>query len=245
MIVGCSWGAGEWSNLQIRHGGLAQYLQESGHDVINLSVGGSSNYASLLRLKLFFDSHTNMYLKQPLGSKDKILFFQTEWHRDYLNDILGIHRHISNLPNDLEQVDVQTVCNLYYRLSELAQQYSVEIYLIGGCSDTIWLDKFEQEYPGLHIACQSMTNLCINDKHRIDSDNVFLGGITAPVAEYMRLHNNAAQTTKKILHLAHQYQVRHQLWKNHKQWFWPDGVHANRQAHLKLFQWLQNNSMID
>lgn len=243
IIVGCSWGAGEYGlDHDTTHGGLCQYIRESGRGAINLSVGGSSNYSSMLRLDLFFNSHVNRYLKHPLGPKDKIFFFQTEWHRDYRYDNPGVQQQ-PPLPKDPANIDTWTICNLYYRLSELVQENGVPIYLIGGCADTIWLDEFEQEYPGLQIACQSMTNLCINDEHRVATP--FLGGMSPSMADTMRQHFDKSKSISQILDMINQSQMRYQTWEQHKKWFWPDGAHANRHAHLKLFNWLGETGLID
>ena len=87
VIAGDSWGCGEWLRGDLRknvatdivHGGLAQYLTEDGHTVVNLSQGGASN--------TFIDSAISKHLEseslRDRENPDKIIVFQTTYTRDY------------------------------------------------------------------------------------------------------------------------------------------------------------------
>lgn len=239
LITGDSWGCGEWQKKDncwnLSHGGLGQYLEENNRPTINLSILGSSNQASIDRLKLFFDSGANRHLKNPLtpGTSDKIFFFQTQWCRD-----LGSKEN--NFPFD-ENIYHRYLSQTYYQLSKIYERYGIPIYIIGGASDTIWLEKFSLEYTGLTIACQSFTNLCINNTHIISSP--YIGGIDEKAAEILKKNNPLMIST--IETLIDESMSRFMLWRNHPEWFFPDGAHANRDGHKKLFKYLITNGFIN
>ena len=164
VIVGDSWGKGAWKNtdasLLLIHGGLGQFLLESGSRVVNLSRGGGRNYESVSRLDSF--------LYEPNGFRsqvEKIIVFQTEWQRDWEDNVYEYQKFNYNY----EIIKQRALARFYYKLSAISQDVNLPIHVIGGASDTIWLDKFEQEYPGVKIVCQSFTNLLINNIHRIDN----------------------------------------------------------------------------
>jgi hypothetical protein len=236
IITGDSWGCGEWSNGRLlQHRGVGQYLKEHGHDVINLSEGGSSNFASYSRLLRFFDSGISEYLPKITH----VLFFQTEWIRDYRlrSDVHTINLDQSqwNLPVFDQNLKSETISKFQYRLSELAQKYDFQVGLIGGCADTIWLDKFEQEYPGLKVLCQSMTNLCVNNDHRVDYP---VSGITVKEFEYMKKNLKSIDSLSELVNNLEASIARSTVWKNNPYYFWPDGGHANRYGHKKLFDFI-------
>jgi len=231
LIVGDSWGCGEWDNMNITHNGLAQYIREDGTNVINLSLGGSSNWEIYERLQLFFDSGTYYHLNESI---DLILIFQTEWHRD-LN-----HQKITCAKNHVAENAI--VCWLY-RLSEIATKNNVQIGLIGGCSDTILFDNFNKEHPGLFVACQSFTNLCINNDSQI-VDPTFLirpDEYLIPILKDLYLKHS---TVENFINDIDKGEIRNKLWRDHPEYFWPDGVHPNRLGHKKLFNFLKNSGII-
>ena len=75
LITGCSYGCGEWqhnSPMQ-QHRGLAQYLEEAGHTVTNVSRGGSHNAICIERIT---DIHQDF---------DCVIFMMTAVSRDLAN----------------------------------------------------------------------------------------------------------------------------------------------------------------
>ena len=169
LIAGDSWSAGEWQGnhtMSVLHNGLAQYLSDDGHLTINLGQPGGWNGLSIDRLKNFLK--LNSYLVDKITH---IFVFQTEWIRD-IEPTRCTMFSISN-DNDFDS-DYQTLKNrlisrFYYSLSNIGKEYNKKIFVIGGASDTIWLTDFSKVYPHVEILCQSLTNLLINNNHRVET----------------------------------------------------------------------------
>jgi len=130
----------------------------------------------------------------------------------------------------------------YYRLSDLAQTLNLRIGLIGGHSDSIFIDKFESEYPGLFVACQSLVNFCINDSHRIEQPTFQLEW-PHKIFESLKkaCKNNAA--LEYLLLQEDLSKKRIQTLGNHPNWF-PDRIHAGRLGHKKLYQLLKDQKYV-
>lgn len=232
IIAGDSWGCGEWGesdntgpNIQfgiVTHTGLEQYLQDDGHNVINVSYGGSSNIDVCNQLNT---SLNTLSCVGKLSEINRIFVFQTEWHRGY-RYTLPADRVI-----DIDYIHM-VMSDYYYRLSDLALKYNVRIGLIGGCADVLWLDAFEKEYPGVFIACQSMINLCLNDNHRT-SNPLFDLQNDLPLTEKMK-SNNIKNTEFLLTQLTDTAKRRDDMQLCTK-FFEPDFVHANQFGHQKLF----------
>jgi hypothetical protein len=236
IIAGDSWGCGEVGVLDdtgpfvqfgtVTHPGLEQYLQDDGYKVINLSVGGSSNTDVCNQLNNCLNTLNSV---GKVSDIDSIFVFQTEWHRCYrrtlpLNSVIDID-YIRRI-----------ISEYYYRLSGLALKYNVRIGLIGGCSDVLWLDEFEKEYPGVFIACQSMINLCLNNNHRIENPLLDLLP-DLDIVDNMKANN--FKNTEFLLAQLTETSERTYNMSQCPQFFAPDFVHANRFAHQKLFDILR------
>jgi hypothetical protein len=237
IVTGDSWACGEWDDHIVKHYGLVQYLRDYGKSTISLGVGGSSNYQAFLRLEQFLNSGINDYLVEQI---ELILFFQTDWSRDYQNRFsyendtnCPIQYRFKNYNTDLAQI---TISQWQYCLVNLANKFKIKIGLIGGCSDTMWLDQFEKEYPGLFIACQSMTNLCINKDHRV-SDPV-QGFYHQDLISVIKPYINNLEIMDFLSKEIEKSESRLELWKKNPNLFWPDGTHGNRLAHKLLFDHL-------
>jgi len=161
LIAGDSWGAGEWCSkpLNVTHNGLSRYICESGHTTVNLSRPSGSNLESSTRIVDFLLCNHDLILsREKLTS---ILIFQTEWDRDYL---LNQKERVERF--DYPYIKDRYISMFYNRLSDISIRYNTPVYIIGACSDAIWLDKFESEYPGVSVICQSLVNLLLNNDHR-------------------------------------------------------------------------------
>ena len=212
LIVGDSWGCGCWTEEQsVYHRGLEQLLHDDGHKVINLSQGGCDLKTITRRLDdhlMLLKDRPPLWFTEPVT---KILVLQTEWHR-----------HLSTAKEkDTEQIEI---ASFYGTLSHISKKYNLPIYVIGGCSDTVWLDEFENYYPGVTVVCQSFTNLLVNDNHRIDNP-VF--SVRFP---------KELLNTEDAINLAMQGEKREQIWKDNPEWMWPDGSHPNHLGHKKLYE---------
>lgn len=221
FIVGDSWGCGCWTEEQtVYHRGLEQLLHDDGYKVINLSQGGCDLKTMTSRL----DDHL-MLLKYrpPLWFTEpvtKILVMQTEWHR-----------HLSTI-NEKDADEQVEIASFYGTLSYLSKKYNLPINVIGGCSDTVWLDDFENYYPGVTVVCQSVTNLLVNDDHRTDE----------PVYS-VRYPKNFITNYQRMIE-AELSQKREHVWRENPQWFFPDGCHPNQLAHEKLYSHLKKENVI-
>jgi hypothetical protein len=158
LVTGDSWSVGEHQNTRmspiLNTNGLAECLSRAGHSVVNIGVNGSSNSLTADNLKFFLDK--NRHIKFS-----KIFVFQTEFSRCL--------QTAEQINSDLKSLQNQYISQFYLNLSTIGQQFNCHIYLIGGCSDTLWLENFDQEYSNVSIACQSLTNLLLTGDHRIDS----------------------------------------------------------------------------
>jgi hypothetical protein len=238
LITGDSWACGEWDGQgdhrsNISHGGLAHYLRQHGHTVINLGKGGGSNLESASRVTDF--------LAEENGFADQVdcaIVFQTEWHRDAVNPWnLG---EFALVDYDYTLFRDRLIARFYYNLSATAQQAQTKIYLVGGCSDTVWMDQFEQVYPGVQVACQSWVNLMINNNHRIDQPCFSrFGPETEPLIAYAKskMNSDNIHALLEDLTLA---ESRNSQWSQlaDQDLLCVDRTHPNRQAHKILFDFL-------
>ncbi len=254
IITGDSWGVGEWQGTgEIFHNGIAQYFVEDGVDVINLSQGGASNKIVAEHLKHFLKA--NKHQKSAA-----IIIFQTEWTRDgsiemaqvlfeefsllprntpVYDEFLNIDS--SDTPNRFIAAQNKVMSSYYYRLSAISQNYNIPVYVIGGASDTIWLDKFNKEYPGVSILCQSVTNLIMNNNHRIDSPVYSVYGARHETDIALIKKEASAEEFSSVLDAVVRGMDRYDLWRNNREWFYPDGQHPNRKGHKILYDFVKDN----
>lgn len=236
VIAGDSWGCGEWTvtghgSYHVSHKGLEDYLRKDNYDVINMSLMASSNWEIYERLFWFFNSNITNYLTKKIKT---VLVFQTEWIRD-----LNIPKSTCVDANNGQRA----VSCWYYRLSEIAVNNNVKIGLIGGCSDSEYFDNFEKEYPGLYIACQSVTNLCVNNDHRVDNPTFFARPAN-DLLKKMETHYKKYSSIETLAQDLDHAVARLQTWTDNPDWFYPCGAHANRYAHKKLYEFLIKRKVI-
>lgn len=235
IISGCSWSVGEWDvdhlddekTPVLQHGGLGQYIEESGKEVLNLGIPGGSNLAAAKRVQTWLE-------RNPDVTVDKIFMFQTEYDRDHrmiFEDDFTNVTHANTIPN----IWVARYC---YRLVDIAKLANCTVYIIGGVADADWFDNFEQDYPGVKIACQSLTNLLINGNHRVDTPVLsWYNKYSPPLIKRIRSHLDAVETAKLLNDIDRGFE-RENLVFQHPEYFWPDGNHPNRAAHKVLYEFL-------
>jgi hypothetical protein len=239
IITGDSWSCGEWQEMTIVHKGLQQYLIDNKFSTINLGKGGDSNLGSYTRLSSFLQSGILDYTEKITH----VLYFQTGWERDYQCNItrdLIFPKKIKSI-SEINDLITQTICQWQYRLSDLAQKYKFKFGLIGGCNDTIYLDNFSKEYPGLEVLCQSMTNLCVNGQHRIDRP---IYSTCPNWIDLIKQELNDMTEINQLLNEMCRIESRYDEWKNNPKYFWPDGGHANRVGHKKLFDFILDSGFL-
>ena len=241
LIAGDSWACGEWrdnhfdSSLKdiILHGGLSQYLRESGHLVTNLGRGGGSNLDSYTQLANFLTNNPDFQSQVTC-----IIVFQTSWDRDlkYMNNIELIENFNQGYVYGRERL----ISRFYHKLMIISSDFDVPVYVIGGLTDTLWMDQFSKEYPGVSIVCRRLTNLLLNSNPYIDRPvySVFLHHQVDTLEKIKKLIN---QSDISILLTDMQDGLdRLKLLKSNKHFFWPDGYHPNRLSHQILFNYLND-----
>ena len=233
IITGDSWGCGEWEHTEFdyrpSHPGLEYYIKNQGKKVLNMSLPSASNglVKNTLEILLRTIRQNSECFSEPVES---ILIFKTEWSRDF--DLDSIR------PGD----EMIHICKWYYSLSELAQEYNVRIGIIGGLADTLNIDKFEVEYPGLFVACQSLTNLLIHNDPVL-KEPVYTVDFDEKLLQYIKSINDDT-SLDYFLSIVSNGLERYKIFKKHKNWFWPDGVHPNRHGHKKLYDYLVSKNIL-
>lgn len=244
LISGDSWSVGEWHpckhpTSEITHGGLSQYLHEEGQIVVNVGQGGSSNRESYLRIRNFF--FNNHHLRSYPNKQ--VIVFKSEWTRDFAY-MDPEDKDFYDQPMTLRD---RINSRFYYDLSALAQEWDVTIKIIGGCSDTLLFDDFQNAYPGLEIICQSMVNLLVNNCATIENP-VFSVFSTDPRAmDFLKLlkkHTTDVQAMEILLDEIDRGHQRSDIFGERKDLFYPDGTHPNREAHKILYDFLKRNNSI-
>jgi len=243
IIAGDSWGCGEWPQRysgpdEILHGGLAWYLRDAGKKVINLSQGGFSNQDILRSIHKFFNSGTHFYLTETVQD---IFVFQSEWYRDFSPATYHTDFDTTSIDPVDNSMHLRYLSKFYYGLSDIAKKYAISVKLIGGVEDTLWLDQFQQEYPGVKIVCQSFTNLCVNNDHRVNKENF---SISSKAADFLKNRTDDPAVISLIESLIDNTLARQQIWDASPEYFFPDGKHANQKSHKKLFDFLVQTEMI-
>ena len=238
IIAGDSWGVGEFSGEgesrlgsdKVSHSGLQHYFEEHNQTILNLSKPGGNNTESFLRCANFIEN--NSQLQNQIKS---IIVFQTEWVRDLMDSW-----HLEEcLEYSLEDLKSRWISRLYMRFSELSQKYNIPVYIIGGCSDTLWLDNMHIEYPGVQIVCQSLTNLLVNGDHRIEQP-ILVSCQYHLLEKIVLLKKNKISNSDKLLLIDELTASEHRIkiWRSQRYWFYPDGIHPNREGYKKLFEHL-------
>lgn len=237
LVVGDSWGCGEWDKdcTHNPHRGLEQYLTEDGHQVTNLSNQGISNHDIYQRIETYFR-------RNPQHDIDAVFVFQTEWTRDYKHSSGWDNALQANDWNEIktaEDLGMRWISRFYRNLSEISAKVGCKVYVIGGASDALWLDNIEDHYPGCIVVCQSMTNLIINGDHRI-STPVFSWYEQKAAELVQQLKAKLSQQElSNLLTLIDQGYQREILLRETPKYFYPDGIHPNRQGIRMLYDFLK------
>ena len=226
IVGGDSWASGEWVDHQLTHGGLTEYLIDHGYRVINLSCPGGSNSQAVSAIHNFLKFNPKIEILT-------VILFQTEWSR---TEIIAtdINSGYLNLKN-------KVISRFYYDCTTLNTIFNIPIQIVGGCSDTIWIDYFSNEYPGVSIVCQSFTNLILNNDHRI-SHPIYSCLNYVPLVEKLKAQIDHRDLELLLDDIENGTQ-RFELWKQHEKSYWPDYRHPNRHAHKILFDFLKEQNI--
>lgn len=239
LIAGDSWGCGEWDvNCDYNtHKGLQQFLEDDGHQVFNVSHQGLGNHEIYLNIKAFLD-------RSFISQIDLVIVFQSEYNRDY--KFSGAWQNYLSA-EDWENIKEANsaahrwLSRFYRNLSDISLSTNIPIKIIGGHADAIWLDDFENLYPGCTIACQSMTNLILANNHRIqDPVFSFYEKRTEPLVKKLKSLLGPDQIGD-LLDLINNGIRREMLLRSNPEYFFPDGIHPNRKGYQILYDFLKDS----
>lgn len=221
-VVGDSWAAGEWpdpgwgSEWEPMHKGLQQYLVDNNHEVVDCARPGWSN------LNILNDIQKN-HLKE-LQSCDYVLWIQTDPLRDFKTEQLWWP---TQTVDDVYKRQNKHLKNFYTQLNDLG----LTVHLIGGLCKI--QTKGIKKYKNIRIAVPSIVELLTGKKQwDIYYQNYY---------QYLTPKNS----TKEVVD--HAYLQDRVFWDimADKKWFYPDGVHPNREGHKVLYEYLKNNVLFE
>ena len=214
LIVGDSWGCGEWGldphskKYTVLHKGLEQYLIDFGCTVTNLSVGGCSNDSIFRTLK-----------EQIQFSYDVIIWFQTDPLRN-LRPYLENLEIFKKEKDDFILVHDELLDLTYKKFNSL----NTPIYCLGG---TTRLDlDLMKKYSNLHPVIPSIAE--------------FFGDVQVRIWPSSWVQEFASKYEKIFTESLLNYLYSECNINLSVKWFYPDGGHPNRAAHEKIFECLKN-----
>lgn len=157
LIVGDSYGEGEWIHKKNTHRGLEKYLLEHGCYVKNLSQSGFSNNDSI-----------DTMCTQKLSEFDYIFWFTTDPLRDYRtkdidsdgNRLLTIDKNKSIVAYTVEEIKQEiyrTMDLALARANNIASTCTTGVHTIGGCYAPD--PKLIEKYNNVHIGCENFNSL--------------------------------------------------------------------------------------
>ena len=243
--VGDSWAAGTWdkdSDTPRPNEGVCQNFIDVGYSIRNLAKPGGSNLESIDRLKDYLRSNQN-----EINDIKFILFWKTEFFREIWYYHPGDTIYVTleeELSHGYQSLKDHWVYRPYYRLAEIISQWGIPIYVLGGCSDCIWYDEFEKDFPGVKIICQSVTNLLLNGDHRVQ-EPIFCEFLPGWIDRCKFLEkikqgitNQGLESLLRDIDLGAQ---RLKLFRENPQFFGPDEIHPNASAQKLIFEYLMEH----
>jgi len=237
LVSGDSWAAGELpvnQNDSIKNVGVCKQFLDYGYQVRNLAKPGGSNLESIDRINDYLNCN-----QHEISNIKFILFWQTEFFREIW--YFPPDKVTENLKHGYLYLKDQWIYHPYHKLTQLSQKWKLPVYIIGGCSDTVWFDKFEKDFPGIKIICQSATNLILQQNHRI-TDPVFCEFIPGLIEKYDFLNlvkkNISHSDLEILLHDMQLGKQRLEQFHNNRNYFYPDGIHPNANAQTIIFEFL-------
>ena len=234
IITGDSWGAGEWGwNIEaptpIVHGGLSDYFEQDGYNIINLSHPGKGPLTYLVEL--------NKFLMISRNKIEHIFFIQSCIGRDFttrfderlafMKRLPGNHHLIWNHDLNLESNIVGCYRQVYDKLNFMATYHRKIINVIGGYTD---LPPPFIEFSNLNFLIPSWASL-------IDPSIPKCMLIDIEAFDYL---NKNCKNKQEIIPYIDAATERTSFMKNNKEFFWPDGGHPNRKGHKVLYDTIKS-----
>ena len=227
MIMGDSWAMGEWGGwdtpggYRVLHPGTRQYLQDAGHRVCSVAESGSSNWAQVDRMSPHHAYQRDRECPHSAHLTEVIIWFLMDPLRDHSS--LG-----SQIPTTRAEYSTQPDQLMRARLTDMARLYpDRRILLIGGHPVPPWV---AQEFPQFAVVVRSLLHWLIPSAH---PDLLPALGRTWQYGdcdpELLDHWEQVEQIRGK-----HLWRAEHRPDSPEHRWFWPDGLHPNRVAHLRL-----------
>jgi hypothetical protein len=209
LITGDSWSQGEWdgypTNYRITHTGIQQYLLNDGHEVFNVGQGGYNNLESLTAITNFNNSY------------DHLIFFYTDPLRQ-----ASEHEIKNLLPFDIIKNHSSHLIN---ELINLKQNQMCKITVIGGCA------KFTSTSPNIDYVVPSINEIIVPTF----KDTEFMTSREWEIHFHKHEKNFTFDQKSQWFEILSGASIKYSLWEQRKEYFWPDGLHANRHGTKILY----------
>jgi hypothetical protein len=223
LIIGDSWGCGEWEwdskkgehITPNKHLGLEQYLTEDGFAISNVSVPGQSNLEALSNAAF-----------QPIHSFDYIVWIVT----DALRDLSYVNKNYNELTSYADMIaDSEFIMKHTFTV---ANNFNVPILCMGGCAI---LPQYINQYPNLTPAIPSLTKFLLPGFHhpKLWASTWFNHVETA--VRKMSLVDRDTFITDVLREKSKQDSLKNE------HLFTPDGLHPNRYAWKIVYDYLREN----
>lgn len=215
LIAGDSWGCGAWEpgevENRISHPGLEQFLKDDGHQVTNISFGGSC----LPNIDFSLDCQNQQNQKYDLvfvfvtnsfrHIKQKNFWSKKNSYEKYLK------LHNSILKNFVKKIN----------------QYDIgPIYLLGGLSK---VSANHVKRTAIKIAIPSILELIVPGSKQYE---MFFQEHLFSLSKY--------NVNKKLLKKVYEQELIWNQYGDHKM-LQPDRAHPNQEAHYKIYEFLKSN----
>jgi hypothetical protein len=216
-MMGDSWACGEWGvdsagRYELLHPGTQRYLEKSGHEVTLLAQGGHTNWS---QLHIF---------QRRTARQDVVLWF------------------VADPLRDLETFDhppcrsVREQATQHQRLLEgccrgLAEAWSGPVWLVGATEPVT--EAMCEGRPGWQVICADWLRRLVPGT-RAQGRYIHRGWKYGDCdLELLAQHEQGEERAEEFRRRA-----RHERDSDEHRWFWPDGIHPNREAHRLLTEQL-------
>ena len=212
LISGDSWSQGEWIDNNVTHQGLHQYLLDSGHTVTNVGRGAFDNIEAWEQVMLAMWDNI-----------DHLVFFYTDSLR---------HARIIDFETQLPSQIVNAHVNWFVeQVTSLKQKYpNLKVTVIGGAG------CFPTTSNSIDYIVPSITTLLFPNWE--DSPYLFSHRETFQFFLESKKFVPSQEQKTEFIEIMSKCYSKSNFWKSNLEYF-PDGSHAGRLGHLKLYKHLQ------
>jgi hypothetical protein len=240
LILGDSWSQGEIDFDEnkkhiVTHGGVHRYLVEHGHSVTNLGGLGESN-----------DQAYRCYIQQP-ATYDLVLWFQTDVTRDVNYNYEELfYKKLVELKS-IRGVFDYILLNTYSLLDAAAKQKNEKIFTLGGFAT---VDDQIQNFTNLVNFVPSIISL-IDPSKSFSAYSFFMRfdwfvDVIENISSNYSLEQEIIDTLKEeYIHMVDENVKMKNYLKENKKYFWPDGMHPNREGHRIIFNKIKEELLDD